>query len=80
MRVIVNVGLKDGVLDPAGKAVSQALNALHFDSVNDVRIAKQIIIDLDESDESVARDQVTKMCEDLLANTVIENYAIEIER
>ena len=78
MKAIVNIGLKQGVLDPAGKAVHHALTSLHFDDINDVRIGKQIVIDLDTDDEKKAKDDVTKMCEELLANTVIEDYEIEI--
>ncbi len=78
MKAVVNIGLKEGVLDPAGKAVHHALNSLHFSNVNSVRIAKQIIIDLDEDDEQKAKKDLIKMCEELLANTVIENYEIEI--
>ncbi len=78
MKIVVNIGLKQGVLDPAGKAVHHALNSLHFDNVNDVRIGKQIIINLDEEDPKKAEEDVTKMCEELLANTVIEDYDIEI--
>lgn len=78
MKAVVNIALKEGVLDPAGKAVHHALSALHFENVNDVRIGKQIIIELDESDKSKAEADLTKMCEELLANTVIENYTIEI--
>jgi phosphoribosylformylglycinamidine synthase len=78
MKVIVNVSLKAGVLDSQGKAVHHALSSLHFNNVNDVRVGKQIVLQLDESDEAKAREDVTKMCEDLLANTVIEDYDIEI--
>nr|CAI78796.1 phosphoribosylformylglycinamidine (FGAM) synthase, PurS component [uncultured Campylobacterota bacterium] len=78
MTVIVNVSLKAGVLDSQGKAVHHALNSLHFDGVSDVRVGKQIVLKLDETDEAKAREEVTKMCEDLLANTVIEDYEIEL--
>jgi len=78
MKVIVNVFLKAGVLDSQGKAVHHALESLHFDNVNDVRVGKQIVLKLDESDESKAMADVTKMCEELLANTVIEDYNIEL--
>jgi phosphoribosylformylglycinamidine synthase len=78
MKVIVNIQLKEGVLDPQGKAVHHALSSLHFDEVSDVRIGKQIILQLNESDEEKAKARVTEMCEELLANTVIENYEIEI--
>lgn len=78
MKVIVNVSLKAGVLDSQGKAVNHALESLHFNNVSNVRVGKQIIFNLDESDEAKAMADVTKMCEDLLANTVIEDYAIEL--
>ena len=79
MKAIVNVGLKQGVLDDQGKATHHALDTLGFkDLVKDVRIGKQIIIELNSSNEEEARVEVTKMCEKLLANTVIEDYNIEI--
>ena len=67
MKAIVNVSLKAGVLD-----------SLHFNGVNDVRVGKQIILKLDETDKTKAMADVTKMCEELLANTVIEDYEIEL--
>lgn len=78
MKVIVNVSLKAGVLDSQGKAVHHALESLHFNNVNNVRVGKQIVFNLDESDEKKAMVDVTRMCEDLLANTVIEDYKIEL--
>jgi len=78
MKVIVNVFLKAGVLDSQGKAVHHALESLHFNNVNDVRVGKQIVLKLNESDEAKAMADVTKMCEELLANTVIEDYNIEL--
>ncbi|MDD5372537.1 MAG: phosphoribosylformylglycinamidine synthase subunit PurS [Sulfurimonas sp.] len=78
MKVVVNVSLKAGVLDSQGKAVHHALESLHFNNVSNVRVGKQIIFNLDENDEKKAIADVTKMCEDLLANTVIEDYAIEL--
>jgi len=78
MKVIVNIQLKEGVLDPQGKAVHHALSALSFNEVNDVRIGKQIILNVDETDEDKVKTRVANMCEDLLANTVIENYEIEL--
>lgn len=79
MKAIVNIGLKKGVLDDQGKATHHALDTLGFkDIVKDVRIGKQIIIELNTSNEEDARTEVTKMCEKLLANTVIEDYSIEI--
>jgi phosphoribosylformylglycinamidine synthase len=78
MKVVVNISLKEGVLDPQGKAVHHALSALKFNSVDDVRIGKQIVMQIDESDEAKVRESVSQMCEELLANTVIEDYTIEI--
>ncbi|WP_353662439.1 phosphoribosylformylglycinamidine synthase subunit PurS [Hydrogenimonas sp. SS33] len=78
MKAIVNVYLKEGVLDPQGKAVHHALDALGFKGVNDVRIGKQIVLDLDAASMHEAQKEVEKMCETLLANTVIEDYAVEI--
>ena len=79
MKAIVNVGLKQGVLDDQGKATHHALDTLGFkELVKNVRIGKQIIIELNSSNEEEARVEVTKMCEKLLANTVIEDYNIEI--
>ena len=78
MKAKVHVTLKNGVLDPQGKAVQHALGALGFDGVNDVRQGKFIELELAETDADAARARVTDMCEKLLANTGIENYAIEI--
>jgi len=78
MNAIVNISLKAGVLDPAGKAVHHALTSLHFDTIADVRIGKQIVMKLEGDDEKKAKEDVVKMCEELLANTVIEDYDIEI--
>ena len=78
MKVVVNIKLKEGVLDPQGKAVSHALSSLGFSSIEGVRIGKQIVLELDESDEKKAKEQASKMAEELLANTVIEDYEIVI--
>lgn len=78
MIATVNVFLKDGVLDPQGKAAHHALDSLGFAGVDDVRIGKQIIIKLDTEDKAKAESEVKEMCETLLANTVIEDYTIEI--
>ena len=78
MQATVNVFLKDGVLDPQGKAAHHALDSLGFSGVSDVRIGKQIIIKLDTDDKTKAQIEVKEMCETLLANTVIEDYTIEI--
>jgi phosphoribosylformylglycinamidine synthase len=78
VKAKVHVTLKTGVLDPQGKAVQNALGALGFGGVNGVRQGKYIEIDLAETDTDAARVRVEDMCKKLLANTVIENYAIEI--
>ena len=78
MKVRVDVTLKTGVLDPQGEAVRHALGAIGFEGVNAVRQSKMIELDLAETDAEAARNSVTAMCEKLLANTVIENYAIHI--
>ncbi len=83
MRARVHVTLKPGVLDPQGKAIAHALEALGFDGVADVRQGKYIEIDLKDGGGSrgagAAEARVNEMCEKLLANTVIENYRVEIE-
>ncbi len=79
MKVVVNIQLKSGVLDPQGKAVHHALLALQFDEVENVRIGKQIILDIKNSEKEKTLKRVKNMCEDLLANTVIETYSIEIK-
>jgi len=78
IKAIVNISLKAGVLDSQGKAVHHALDSLSFTGVNDVRVGKQIILQLDTDDKTKAMKDVTQMCEDLLANTVIEDYEIEL--
>ena len=80
MKAIINIGLKKGVLDSAGKATHHTLDTVGFkDIVKDVRIGKQVVIELNTEDETVARKEATKMCEQLLANTVIEDYEIILE-
>ena len=79
MKAKIHVTLKNGVLDPQGKAVGHALESLGFDGVADVRQGKYIEIDLEGSSEADAKERVDAMCRQLLANTVIENYDIEIE-
>lgn len=78
MRATVHVTLKPGVLDPQGKAIAHALETLGFDGVEGVRQGKFLELDLAEADADAARKTVTDMCERLLANTVIENYRVEI--
>jgi phosphoribosylformylglycinamidine synthase PurS subunit len=78
MKARVFVTLKNGVLDPQGKAIGHALNGLGFGAVGDVRQGKVIDLELRESDATKAKASLREMCEKLLANTVIEKYEIEI--
>ncbi len=79
MRAIVNVYLKEGVLDPQGKAIAHALDSLGFgELVKGVRVGKQMVLELNSTDAASAKIEVEKMCETLLANTVIEDYTIEL--
>ena len=78
MKAKVHVTLKTGVLDPQGKAIGHALSGLGFTCVNEVRQGKYIELDIAETDRAKAEAAVRQMCEKLLANTVIENYAIEL--
>jgi phosphoribosylformylglycinamidine synthase subunit PurS len=79
MKARVYVMPKPGVLDPQGKAVGQALAALGFAGVGEVRQGKVIDLDLAESDPGRAREAVEAMCRKLLANTMVESYRIELE-
>lgn len=78
MKARVHVTLKPGVLDPQGEAVRHALGSLGFAGVGEVRIGKVIEVELDGADPTAAEGRVREMCEKLLANPVIENYAVEI--
>ena len=78
MKVIVNISLKEGVLDPEGQAIKSSLNNLGFENCSDVRTGKQIVLSLDQNNEAEVLTQAKKMCEELLVNTVIENYEIDI--
>ena len=78
MKAHIRITLKHGVLDPQGKAIGRALAALGFAGVGEVRQGKLIELELDETDRAKAEAAVRQMCEKLLANTVIENYAIEL--
>ncbi|MDC1382609.1 phosphoribosylformylglycinamidine synthase subunit PurS [Candidatus Puniceispirillum sp.] len=78
MQVIVNISLKEGVLDPQGRAISHSLNDLGFNEVINVKVGKQILLEIDENDPARLRQRVARMCETLLSNTVIEDYWIEI--
>jgi len=78
MRAVVTIGFKDGVLDPEAVAIGRALEGLGFAEVRAVRRRKVIELELDGSDPTAARARVEAMCEQLLANPVIESYGIEI--
>ena len=79
MKAIIYVGLKPGVLDPQGRAISRSLNDLGFEEVAAARQGKVIELDLNSDDPTTAEARVKDMCEKLLANTVIESYRVEIE-
>ncbi|RJL01931.1 phosphoribosylformylglycinamidine synthase subunit PurS [Paracoccus aestuarii] len=78
MKARVTIMLKDGVLDPQGEAIRHALGGLGHKDVAGVRQGKLIELDLTATDPEAARAEVARMCEGLLANTVIEKYSIEI--
>ena len=78
MKALVHVTLKPGVLDPQGEAIEHALTALGIDGVEEVRQGKYIEIELSGDDREAAKASVEEMCRKLLANTVIENYSVEI--
>ncbi|WP_333795582.1 phosphoribosylformylglycinamidine synthase subunit PurS [Hyphomicrobium sp.] len=78
MKARIKITLKPGVLDPQGKAIQSALGALGFAGVNDVRQGKYIEVDVTGMSEDEARTEVDRMCRELLANTVIENYSYEL--
>ena len=78
MKATIYISLKNGVLDPQGKAIENALGQLGFDGVENVRQGKMIELELTDTDANQARDRLQEMCEKLLANTVIENYDIRL--
>ena len=78
MKARIKITLKNGVLDPQGKAIQNALASLGFNGVNDVRQGKYVEVVLAEGDQTRAREQVERICKELLANTVIENYSYEL--
>lgn len=78
MKAVIRITLKNGVLDPQGKAIETALDQLGFSGIDDVRQGKLVELTLSETDPEKARKALTQMCEKLLANTVIENYDIEL--
>jgi phosphoribosylformylglycinamidine synthase len=78
MKARIKITLKNGVLDPQGKAIQNAIASLGVSGVNDVRQGKYIEVDLAETNEDSARQLLERICKELLANTVIENYAYEL--
>lgn len=79
MKARVHITLKNGVLDPQGKAIEHALGNLGFAGIDEVRQGKYIELELTETDAAKARAEVEAMCQKLLANTVIENYEIDLD-
>lgn len=77
MRVKIFVSLKEGVLDPQGKAVERSLHSLGFGEVQDVRVGKYIEVSVDAPSQQAAEARVREMCDKLLANPVIEDYRFE---
>jgi phosphoribosylformylglycinamidine synthase PurS subunit len=78
MKARITVTLRDGVLDPQGRAIAHALHSLGFENVEDVRQGKLIEVQLKAADEASARSELEAMCKQLLANTIIENYRVEM--
>ncbi|MFK7901812.1 MAG: phosphoribosylformylglycinamidine synthase subunit PurS [Nitratireductor sp.] len=78
IKARVTVTLKNGVLDPQGKAIEGGLGALGFEGIGSIRQGKVFDVELDAKDEASAKQSISQMCEKLLANTVIEDYAVEI--
>lgn len=78
MKATVTVTLKRGVLDPQGKAIGHALESLGFEGIGEVRQGKLIEIELADGDKGAAQGKLDEMCRKLLANTVIEDYQIDI--
>lgn len=79
MKAKIYITLKQGVLDPQGKAVGQALENLGFKNVSGVRVGKYLELQLQSETKTKAKEEVKAMCEKVLANTVIESYNFEIE-
>ncbi len=79
MKAKIHVTLKQGILDPQGKAIEHALDSLGFKNAAHVRVGKYMEVDLSETDRATADAQVKRMCEQLLANTVIEDYRYELQ-
>ena len=79
MQVTITIQKKPGVLDPEAQAIKQAMSSLGFDDLKNVVMGKQILVEIDTNDEERAKYRAAKMCESLLANTVIESYQIDIK-
>ena len=79
MKIIINVDPKGNILDPQGKAVSRALGNLGFENVQEVRIGRHIVLDLPVDSENEAKRIASEMCEKLLCNPLVEEYAIEVK-
>ncbi|HSC57824.1 MAG TPA: phosphoribosylformylglycinamidine synthase subunit PurS [Nitrospira sp.] len=78
MKAKIHVTLKQGILDPQGKAIEHALDSLGFKNAANVRVGKYMELDMNETDKAKAEAQVRSMCEKLLANTIIEEYRYEL--
>ena len=78
MKAKIHVTLKEGILDPQGKAIEHALESLGFKNAENVRVGKYMEFDLKEADKSKVENGVKSMCEKLLANTIIEEYRYEL--
>ncbi|MDE3019707.1 MAG: phosphoribosylformylglycinamidine synthase subunit PurS [Nitrospirota bacterium] len=78
MKAKIHVTLKQGILDPQGKAIEHALDTLGFKAASNVRVGKYMELDLAEQDKAKAEAEVKAMCEKLLANTIIEEYRFEL--
>jgi phosphoribosylformylglycinamidine synthase len=78
VKAKIHVTLKQGILDPQGKAIEHALETLGFKNAANVRVGKYLELDLDEQDRAKAEVEVKSMCEKLLANTIIEEYRFEL--
>ena len=80
MKVIINISLKEGVLDPEGHAIDNTLRNIGFNDFSNIRTGKQIILNINKTDENEVLVEADEMCKQLLVNTVIENYDINIIR
>ena len=78
MKAKIHVTLKQGILDPQGKAIEHALDSLGFKNAANVRVGKYVELDLQQADKAKAEVEVKQMCEKLLANTIIEEYRYEL--